>query len=44
MTHNSPKKGPGHVLTLLKYKSPSKKEQANGDYVSLYLLAFKYIY
>ena len=40
MTHNSFKKGPGHVLTLLEYNISSKKDQASGDYVSLYLLAF----
>ena len=28
MTQNSPKKGPGYVISLLKYKSPSKKDQA----------------
>ena len=27
-THNSFKKGPGHVLTLLEYNIPSKKDQA----------------
>ncbi len=28
MTQNSLKKGPGHVLTLLEYNIPSKKDQA----------------
>ena len=28
MTQNSPKKGPGHVLTLFEYNIPSKKDQA----------------
>ena len=28
MTQNSPQKGPGYVISLLKYKSPSKKDQA----------------
>ena len=30
MTHNSFKKGPGYVLTLLKYNISSKKDQAKG--------------
>ncbi len=28
MTQDSPKKGPGHVLTLFEYNIPSKKDQA----------------